>query len=151
MHFIFHHSTKINKNKQKQNAKMYSDRFSSFLKEQNPSLPPACQTLARYYRVLPSNKHGHALILENQHTHVTFFDTNTFTRARTLMQSFFCNTVFSSTKNYTTDTERVWQEFFYLSFFKCFTWFQRTTLWCKWKKWHICCGLGANNSRQAVK
>lgn len=99
--------------------KNYSNRFSSFFKKNktvtdpSPSLPPACQTLARYYRVLPSNKHGHALILENQHTHVTFFDTNAFTRARTLMQSFFV-TLFSVLQRITQQIQREFDRSFNL-------------------------------------
>lgn len=68
------------------------------------------------------------------------------------MQSFFV-TLFSVLQRITQQIQREFDRSFnlLLLFFKCCTWFQRTTLWCKWKKWHICCGLGANNSRQAVK
>ncbi len=127
--------------------------FCPFLKEQicNPSLPPACQTQARYYRVLPSNKHGHALILENQHTHIAFFYTNTLVRARTLMQSFFV-TLFSVLQRITQQIQREFDRslIFFLSVLSVFICFKGLLCDASENMAH-CRGLGANNSRQAVK
>lgn len=87
VHFIFHHSTKINKNKQERNEKVQLHQ-QSFVFFKTPLL---CQTPAQNCKVTPSknksiNKHGHVRF---SYTHrILLLYTNKFIRSHTHAVSF---------------------------------------------------------------